>query len=152
MNTKRNVILGLISIFLFFGVLTSFVSPVSKSTVTNTANSRDIQTTISPVLSTQPSLAQITIQPTATPTPKPTITPLPTLTPTTTPIPTDQSTGLSNDTYYTNVDGNEVHSPAYSTDNSVPAGATAQCSDGTYSFSQHRSGTCSHHGGVAQWL
>ncbi|HYT45260.1 MAG TPA: DUF3761 domain-containing protein, partial [Methylomirabilota bacterium] len=28
----------------------------------------------------------------------------------------------------------------------------AKCSDGTYSFSQHRSGTCSHHGGVAQWL
>ena len=33
-----------------------------------------------------------------------------------------------------------------------PAGATAQCRDGTYSFSQHRSGTCSHHGGVARWL
>lgn len=33
-----------------------------------------------------------------------------------------------------------------------PAGATALCNDGTYSFSQHRSGTCSHHGGVAVWL
>ena len=33
-----------------------------------------------------------------------------------------------------------------------PPGATAQCNDGTYSFSQHHSGTCSHHGGVAQWL
>ena len=33
-----------------------------------------------------------------------------------------------------------------------PDGATARCRDGTYSFSQHRSGTCSHHGGVAQWL
>ena len=33
-----------------------------------------------------------------------------------------------------------------------PAGATALCNDGTYSFSQHRQGTCSHHGGVAQWL
>ena len=29
---------------------------------------------------------------------------------------------------------------------------TARCRDGSYSFSQHRSGTCSHHGGVAQWL
>lgn len=58
--------------------------------------------------------------------------------------------GLSNDNYYKNVDGNKIHSPAYS--NSVPTGATAQCRDGTYSFSQHRSGTCSHHGGVAQWL
>jgi Protein of unknown function (DUF3761) len=33
-----------------------------------------------------------------------------------------------------------------------PAGATALCRDGTYSFSKHRSGTCSHHGGVARWL
>lgn len=36
--------------------------------------------------------------------------------------------------------------------NAPPAGATAQCRDGSYSFSQHRRGTCSHHGGVARWL
>jgi hypothetical protein len=58
---------------------------------------------------------------------------------------------LSNDRHYTNSDGQQVHSPAYSS-GGVPAGATAQCNDGTYSFSQHRSGTCSHHGGVAKWL
>jgi outer membrane murein-binding lipoprotein Lpp len=57
---------------------------------------------------------------------------------------------LSNENTYINVDGNEVHSPAYAP--SVPAGASAVCGDGTYSFSQHRSGTCSHHGGVAEWL
>lgn len=34
----------------------------------------------------------------------------------------------------------------------APAGATARCRDGTYSFSQNRRGTCSHHGGVAEWL
>jgi hypothetical protein len=34
----------------------------------------------------------------------------------------------------------------------APPGATARCRDGTYSYSQHRSGTCSHHGGVAAWL
>jgi hypothetical protein len=34
----------------------------------------------------------------------------------------------------------------------VPAGASAKCRDGTYSFSQHRRGTCSHHGGVGSWL
>jgi hypothetical protein len=34
----------------------------------------------------------------------------------------------------------------------APPGATARCRDGTYSYAQHRSGTCSHHGGVAQWL
>jgi predicted lipid-binding transport protein (Tim44 family) len=51
---------------------------------------------------------------------------------------------------YVNVDGNCVQRPVSSS--SAPAGATAQCTDGTYSFSQHRSGTCSHHGGVAAWL
>jgi hypothetical protein len=58
---------------------------------------------------------------------------------------------LSNDRHYTNSDGQQVHSPAYSS-GSAPAGATSVCRDGTYSFSQHRSGTCSHHGGVAKWL
>ena len=57
---------------------------------------------------------------------------------------------LSNNNYYTNVDGNQVHSPAYS--DSVPVGVSAQCRDGTYSFSQNRRGTCSGHGGVARWL
>jgi hypothetical protein len=58
---------------------------------------------------------------------------------------------LSNDNHYTNVDGQSVHSPAYSS-GGVPASATAQCADGTCSFSTHRQGTCSHHGGVAKWL
>ena len=35
---------------------------------------------------------------------------------------------------------------------SPAVGATTMCGDGTYSFSQNRSGTCSHHEGVAQWL
>lgn len=51
---------------------------------------------------------------------------------------------------YVNTYGNTVCSP-YSAP-SVPVGATARCVDGTYSFSQSRSGTCSHHGGVATWL
>lgn len=33
-----------------------------------------------------------------------------------------------------------------------PVGATAICMDGTYSYSQNRRGTCSHHGGVRTWL
>jgi hypothetical protein len=32
------------------------------------------------------------------------------------------------------------------------AGATARCRDGWLSYSAHRSGTCSHHGGVAVWF
>lgn len=51
--------------------------------------------------------------------------------------------------YYINSRGNKVQSPTYYS--SKPAGATALCRDGTYSFSQSRRGTCSHHGGVAQW-
>ena len=31
------------------------------------------------------------------------------------------------------------------------SGATAKCRDGTLSYSAHRQGTCSHHGGVAVW-
>lgn len=52
--------------------------------------------------------------------------------------------------YYTNGDGNRVRSPVYAAE--PPPGATAQCRDESYSFSQRRQGTCSHHGGVAQWL
>ena len=33
----------------------------------------------------------------------------------------------------------------------APANATAKCRDGTYSASQQHSGSCSHHGGVAEW-
>ena len=53
---------------------------------------------------------------------------------------------------YTNSQGNRVRSPTRTPDNQPPPGATAQCRDGTFSFSQSRRGTCSHHGGVARWL
>ena len=54
--------------------------------------------------------------------------------------------------YYRNVNGVCVHRPVKTQGSAVPAGATAQCRDGSYSFSQHRRGTCSLHGGVARWL
>lgn len=66
------------------------------------------------------------------------------------PAPHSSSTGSGSGDSYVNVDGNTIHSPV--TASSAPAGATAKCNDGTWSFSQHRSGTCSHHGGVAEWL
>jgi hypothetical protein len=53
---------------------------------------------------------------------------------------------------YINKDGVRVHSPAHITDGTQPANATAKCRDGSYSFSKHHRGTCSHHGGVAHWL
>ena len=81
--------------------------------------------------------------------PIPTVEYFKTSTPTSTPY-LYQSSGLSNDNYYINVDRNTVHAPAYS--DTTPAGASARCRDGTYSFSQNRRGTCSRHGGVASWL
>lgn len=54
--------------------------------------------------------------------------------------------------YYRNSSGVCVHRPVKSQTATIPQGATAQCRDGVYSFSQHHRGTCSHHGGVARWL
>lgn len=50
---------------------------------------------------------------------------------------------------YVNKDGIRVQSPTFS--DTKPAGASARCRDGSYSFSLNRRGTCSHHGGVAVW-
>lgn len=65
------------------------------------------------------------------------------------PTPPPAAVSCPNGTYV-NSAGNTVCRP-YAT-SSAPAGATAKCRDGTYSFSQSRRGTCSRHGGVAAWL
>jgi hypothetical protein len=57
---------------------------------------------------------------------------------------------LSRHDCYINRDGTPVHRPARD-NNGRPQGDTALCRDGTYSFSQHTSGTCSDHGGVQRW-
>lgn len=82
--------------------------------------------------------------PKATPTPAPR-----TAKPRPAPVPA-RTTGSCAHDYYRNSRGVCVHRPVQS--QSVPAGASAQCRDGSYSFSQTRRGTCSHHGGVAKWL
>lgn len=53
---------------------------------------------------------------------------------------------------YLNSKGESVHAPAHSASGAAPDGATAKCRDGEYSFSHSRSGTCSRHGGVGEWL
>jgi Protein of unknown function (DUF3761) len=65
--------------------------------------------------------------------------------------PPTHSTAACSANYYRNSSGNCVHRPV-SAPSGPPAGATAKCNDGTYSFSQHHSGTCSGHHGVAEWL
>lgn len=52
--------------------------------------------------------------------------------------------------YYTAASGHRVHRPIVA--DRPPAGASAQCRDRSWSFSESRRGTCSHHGGVARWL
>jgi hypothetical protein len=51
---------------------------------------------------------------------------------------------------YLNSSGHCVHRSEFRS--TQPPGAAAQCRDGTWSFSEHHQGTCSHHGGVARWL
>lgn len=67
-------------------------------------------------------------------------------------VPANTTTAVAREPirHYTNSYGNTVQSPTRY--NKTPAGATALCRDGSYSFSQSRRGTCSHHGGVARWL
>jgi len=53
---------------------------------------------------------------------------------------------------YVNSDGLSIHRPAHTLSGDPPAGASAQCADGSYSFSMHHRGTCNDHGGVSRWL
>jgi hypothetical protein len=78
--------------------------------------------------------------------PKPTQSPTPTST-----VPATTHGACAAD-YYRNSDGVCVHRPAKTQNGGVPAGSTARCRDGSYSFSQSRRETCSHHGRVAKWL
>jgi hypothetical protein len=52
--------------------------------------------------------------------------------------------------HYVDVSGRCVQRPKHAMH--APSGATARCADQTYSFSDHRRGTCSHRGGVEAWL
>ena len=56
----------------------------------------------------------------------------------------------TNNGTYVNSQGQTVQRPEKCS--GPPQGATAQCRDGSYSFSKSRRGTCSHRGGVAKWL
>jgi hypothetical protein len=93
-----------------------------------------------------PSFAAVPLPTVVLPPPKP-VFPVPTVA--AVPVlasPTGSATTCGAD-FYRNVDGNCVQRPTAVA--VPPVGATAQCADGTHSFSQHRQGTCSHHGGVA---
>ncbi len=87
--------------------------------------------------------------PTHAPTATPTYTPHPTASPTSTPHPTASPTPTPYPT------APPTPTPTFTPHVTPPptanSGPTAICNDGTPSYSQHRSGTCSGHGGVRQW-
>ena len=58
---------------------------------------------------------------------------------------------LTSHRHYVNVSGHVVHSPSHTLSGHAPSGWTARCGDGSWSFSEHHQGTCSHHGGVSSW-
>lgn len=68
------------------------------------------------------------------------------------PLPDADQSQLIEQSHYINKAGQDVHSPAHSKTGKVPAGASARCRDGSYSFSKSHRGTCSRHGGVATWI
>jgi Protein of unknown function (DUF3761) len=53
--------------------------------------------------------------------------------------------------YISKPTGDCVPDPEQAPGGVAPPGWHAQCRDGSYSFSEHHSGTCSGHGGVQQW-
>jgi predicted RNA-binding Zn-ribbon protein involved in translation (DUF1610 family) len=53
-----------------------------------------------------------------------------------------------NNNHYVNSSGHLVHSPSCGRE---PLHRTADCRDGSVSYSEHHRGTCSYHGGVAHW-
>jgi hypothetical protein len=63
--------------------------------------------------------------------------------------PTKTTTASPTPTTTTSTSSGSVAGKSETTD---PTGAIAKCKDGLYSHSKTHTGTCSRHGGVAQWL
>jgi uncharacterized protein DUF3761 len=101
-------------------------APVAEST---------LAPTVRPTATPRPS-PSLTATPTAKPKPTPTATPTPTAVPTATPTPVPAPPAQAAADPY----------PA-----ATAAGASAVCADGSWSYSQSRSGTCSGHKGVHWW-
>lgn len=159
--SRKKFGLGMVGIIVSLFILIGVTAPVPSKEVKGTSVS-NVSPTATPVSETSSvesdsvnlaASSAPTITTVVTPTLEPTKVTPPSLAPTRikTPTPTNESVSVSNKTYV-NSAGQTVQSPSYTKDGSVPAGASAKCGDGTYSFSQSRRGTCSHHGGVARWL
>ena len=116
------------------------------SNITPTIDPNELQTVIvSTALAAQnqTQTASVPTETSVTPTPAPTEITVPTIIPFSTSIPIPTMTPVIFISMYPTI---------ASSSSSYPAGVTAICKDGTYSYSQHHQGTCSHNGGVKQWL
>lgn len=141
MNVSFKKFLGVLGAAFVIGAIGNAGGPATVKEQTQTIQ----PTTVATIIPTEEPIST----PSPLPTRKPTVTPVPTIYRAPTAPPANE-TSYGNNDIYINSQGNEVQSPGYY--DSAPAGASAQCGDGTYSFSQSRRGTCSHHGGVAAWL
>ena len=132
--------------FLAAAIVNGFVSPQKAQHAQPAAQIVTQQSTTIVQTPTSSKAPTPTQKPTATPTPKPTATPtIQYIPPTATPTPiVQQQTSTS-----TNAE--QGNSPTGSINGSVPAGATALCNDGSYSYAEHHQGACSQHGGVKQF-
>jgi hypothetical protein len=116
--------------------------------VTRTGNDTTVITSsVTPTPETTTSTTEAPSTTTVAPPPTTTVAPAPAVTTNAAVAPPQTACGADQ---YRNVDGVCVNRPVAAP--GPPPGATAKCNDGTYSFSQHRSGTCSGHRGVAVWL
>jgi len=144
---SRGIVAGLIALVL---IMTQFVSSVSATTSSIIAS---IPTaTATPTITPTPtSTLTPTITNTATITDTPTTTSIPTITDTPTVTFTSTRTPTSTPTNIPRPSFTSIPNIILPTIDSLQ-GITAICHDGTYSYSQHQRGTCSHHGGVMQWI
>ncbi|MEV0071547.1 DUF3761 domain-containing protein [Amycolatopsis sp. NPDC050768] len=128
------------------GVVPPVTTALLPSTSSSPATTSATPTTESPVSPTSVS-PYVAPETTASKAAAPKTTARAKTTPKTTAAPPKTNTAACSGDYYRNSSGVCVHRPS-----SNPAGATAKCKDGSYSYSQHRSGTCSGHGGVLTWI
>lgn len=68
------------------------------------------------------------------------------------PITTTETRPLSTPSYSVPTSPPDLTERRTTSTETASGNPTAICADGTYSYSQNNSGTCSHHGGVSVWL